>query len=383
METLKLSILFTNADGDLRQKLESVLTSYQGKIVRTIGSACLCTFENSVSALHAAIEFRKNLSLKNCRIAITCGEVNVTKDGVSGYPANLAAQLEGVTEPGQIYFTETVYQELEGSSIPCHEIGPMSFKGCDQPIRIFVEGIKPQVTETSKIPQSKETVSPETSKELFDFARIEQERKQEATAIRPFLGTTTDPSAIIPLATLPEAKADLKDSTSSPILVSSETYRKPRFDLKKNLWVLFTFVFLIPSALILGSWAWGKYSQEEKETVFKERVDERLQNSTAFQAIHTDRTENNQTKTSSRARPDKPKAETYTALLVVKTQPPNAEVFVGGQKMAKTTPVRIKKVLTNHPIQITIRKPGYQAATQLLNLDPGEERIVQVQLVKK
>lgn len=165
MGSKNLSIMFTDikgfterTSGATRSGMSDLLAAhdrllvpvfhyFKGHIVKTIGDAFLVYFYSPTDAVLCGVTIQEVLRQHNekveekdkleVRVAINVGDVKVTSDDVLGEAVNIAARLEGVTEPGEVYFTEAVYQTMNRHEAPSSEIGERTFKGIPHPIRIY------------------------------------------------------------------------------------------------------------------------------------------------------------------------------------------------------------------------------------------------------
>lgn len=165
MATRNLSIMFTDIKGFTQRTSDSsreamkallaqherllvpVFSHFAGTIVKTIGDAFLVHFESPTDAVLCGVTIQEVLRQYNegrgeeqrleVRVAINVGEVELTEDDVMGEAVNIAARLEGVTEAGEVWFTDAVYQTMNRSEAPSAEVGERVFKGIPHPIRVY------------------------------------------------------------------------------------------------------------------------------------------------------------------------------------------------------------------------------------------------------
>ncbi len=165
MESKVLTIMFTDIKGftekassasreDLANLLKKheellypVISRFSGTIVKTIGDALLVTFESATNAVLCGILMQEKLREFNSkvgeqerilvRVAINTGEVEMIKNDVFGEAVNLASRLEGITEPNEVYFTESTYLAMNRAEVPSSEIGFRLFRGIPEQIKVF------------------------------------------------------------------------------------------------------------------------------------------------------------------------------------------------------------------------------------------------------
>jgi class 3 adenylate cyclase len=127
--------------------LKPVIVGHGGTVVKTIGDAFLLTFESPTNAVLCGLRMQARLKKYNneappgerieIRIAMNSGEVEIIGNDVFGDTVNLASRVEGVTEAGEIYFTEATYLVMNKSEVPTSQVGEFRFKGIPEPVRLF------------------------------------------------------------------------------------------------------------------------------------------------------------------------------------------------------------------------------------------------------
>lgn len=134
----KLAVLFADICGstalyeklgdDLARKIisrcintmTSKISTYQGKLIKTIGDEVMVTFPSAEAAFHAACSMQlavdndqplDNIPL-HIRIGFNFGEVIQESDDVFGNTVNVAARVAAITRAGQIMATQEVFTAL-------------------------------------------------------------------------------------------------------------------------------------------------------------------------------------------------------------------------------------------------------------------------------
>ena len=165
METRVLTIMMTDIQGftertasTSREDLDRLLGLHEdlllpivkifhGTLVKTIGDALLVTFESPTNAVLCGLMMQERLKEHNAemsdgdqlhvRVAISTGEVQVRDSDVFGEAVNIAARIEGITEAGEIFFTEAVYLAMNKSEVPSSEVGHHRLKGIPEAIKVY------------------------------------------------------------------------------------------------------------------------------------------------------------------------------------------------------------------------------------------------------
>jgi adenylate cyclase len=132
----------------VRTLIEPAVARHHGRPVRSMGDGMLVEFDSALDAVRCAIEIQRGLA--ECeeegkaeqqiqmRIGINTGDVIVDERDIYGNSINIAARLEGLAEPGQIYVTRGVRDQLLGyPNLIFEDRGDRRVKNIDQPIRVY------------------------------------------------------------------------------------------------------------------------------------------------------------------------------------------------------------------------------------------------------
>jgi TolB-like protein len=128
--------------------LEPVMHSHSGRIVKFMGDGVLAEFASALSAVNCAIELQRKMSEANSadvdapdiilRIGINLGDVIGDESDIFGDGVNIAARLEGLSEPGGFCISEKVHAEVQGKlSIAMRDLGLAQLKNIAAPTRVF------------------------------------------------------------------------------------------------------------------------------------------------------------------------------------------------------------------------------------------------------
>jgi adenylate cyclase len=130
-----------------RELLLPVIAKFGGRLIKSIGDAFLVTFESPTDAVLAGMALQETLHGHNAglpneekveiRVAINTGEVLLEDGDVYGEAVNIAARIEGIAEPNEIYFTESTYLSMNRFEVPSAEIGLRILKGIPDKIKVF------------------------------------------------------------------------------------------------------------------------------------------------------------------------------------------------------------------------------------------------------
>jgi len=131
-----------------RSVIDGIIQFHEGRIVNTAGDSVLAEFASPTQAVRCAVEIQDALKTRNdalpeaqrlhFRIGVNLGDVMVKGDDLLGDGVNVAARLEGIAEPGNIYVSSSVYDQIAGKlDLGFVDLGEQSLKNIDRPIRTY------------------------------------------------------------------------------------------------------------------------------------------------------------------------------------------------------------------------------------------------------
>jgi adenylate cyclase len=132
---------------DFTGLLVPLIARFGGRHVKSIGDALLVAFRSPTDsvrcgmAMHDAVAAYNNgrgaLDPIQIRVALNVGEVRLETDDVFGEAVNIAARVEELTPPGEIYLTGVVYLSMNKAEVPAEHIGEQLLKGVPEAVRLF------------------------------------------------------------------------------------------------------------------------------------------------------------------------------------------------------------------------------------------------------
>ena len=119
-----------------------------GRIVKTMGDGILVEFPSAVDAVRNALDILAAIRRRNAdlteqdriefRVGINVGDVIVEGDDIHGDGVNVASRLEGLSEPGEVYVSGTVYDHAVGKlDASFDDLGEQKVKNIAKPIRVY------------------------------------------------------------------------------------------------------------------------------------------------------------------------------------------------------------------------------------------------------
>jgi TolB-like protein/cytochrome c-type biogenesis protein CcmH/NrfG len=128
--------------------IEPKIGEHRGRLVKTTGDGMLIEFRSVADAVNCAVEIQRSIAERNARvrsdhalafrIGINVGEIIVEEDDIFGDGVNIAARLESVCQPGCVYVSGRVHEEIAGKiDLAFDNLGEKTLKNLPRPVRIF------------------------------------------------------------------------------------------------------------------------------------------------------------------------------------------------------------------------------------------------------
>src|SRR5215813_10143359 len=128
--------------------LEPLLAKYRGRVVRLMGDGTLAEFASAVDAVQCAVDIQKAMQEANAtlpedraivlRVGLNLGDVVVEDGDLYGDGVNVAARLEAMAEPGGIYLSAAIHQQVERLlPFAFRDLGDQALKNISRPVRVY------------------------------------------------------------------------------------------------------------------------------------------------------------------------------------------------------------------------------------------------------
>ena len=132
----------------IKNSIEPKISEHGGRLIRSAGDGLLVEFDSAVDAVYCALEIQHELAEHDAgtaadrrlrlRIGINAGDVIADNQDIYGNSVNIAARLEAVAGPGEIYVSRSVRDQLQGHpDLVFEDRGQRKVKSLSQPIRIY------------------------------------------------------------------------------------------------------------------------------------------------------------------------------------------------------------------------------------------------------
>jgi class 3 adenylate cyclase len=124
------------------------IAEHRGRIVKNTGDGLLAEFASVVDAVRCAAEIQRGMIQREpevpeerrirFRIGVNLGDVIAEEDDIFGDGVNIAARLEALVEPGGIWISRVVRDQIRDKlNYPLEDRGEQSVKNIARPVRAF------------------------------------------------------------------------------------------------------------------------------------------------------------------------------------------------------------------------------------------------------
>jgi adenylate cyclase len=119
-----------------------------GNVVKTTGDGVLAEFASAVDAVKCSVEIQQEIKHRNAeliesrrmefRIGIHIGDIIEQNGDIFGDGVNIAARVEGLADPGYIFITRNVYDQVRRKLPYDYEFrGERKVKNIDEPVPVY------------------------------------------------------------------------------------------------------------------------------------------------------------------------------------------------------------------------------------------------------
>ena len=131
-----------------RDLIEPSITEHYGRLVKTTGDGFIAIFDGPVEAVRCAIVIQQNMSGRNTsqprdlwieyRVGVNLGDVIIEEDDIYGDGVNIASRLESIADPGQVYISGGIYEQIKNKLVCGYEsLGDRKVKNITDPVRVY------------------------------------------------------------------------------------------------------------------------------------------------------------------------------------------------------------------------------------------------------
>ncbi|MGH7065889.1 MAG: adenylate/guanylate cyclase domain-containing protein [Stellaceae bacterium] len=135
----------------LSEVIEPLILEFGGRVVNSSGEKALSEFDSVVEAARSAAALREAVAQRNrasaperriaLRIGINLGDIIFSEGDIFGDGVNVAARIEALAEPGSIFVTQIVHdQVVDKIDFDFADLGPQKLKNIARPVRVYRMG---------------------------------------------------------------------------------------------------------------------------------------------------------------------------------------------------------------------------------------------------
>ena len=128
--------------------LQPVVRAHAGRIVKMMGDGVLLEFPSAVEAVSASLELQRGMNSANetlekrrhiiLRIGVNLGDVVIDGTDLYGDGVNVAARLQGLAKPGEIYVSATVRDQVKSKpAFALEDLGLKYLKSMEEPVHVY------------------------------------------------------------------------------------------------------------------------------------------------------------------------------------------------------------------------------------------------------
>ena len=143
-----------------RRLIDSQIEQHHRRFVNSAGDSVLAEFASVVEAVNCAVEIQTGVKAENARLAperrmefrigVNLGDVMVEGDQIHGDGVNVAARVESLAEPGGLWISGIVYEQVRDKlALAYEDRGEQTVKNIARPVhlwRVLLNGAKPRAT---------------------------------------------------------------------------------------------------------------------------------------------------------------------------------------------------------------------------------------------
>jgi len=120
--------------------IEPLINDHAGQIIKFTGDGFLVEFQSVQNAVACAIQLQAGLDASSLdfRIGINLGDIVDDGKDIHGDGVNIAARLEGLAEPGGIYISGGVYEQVRNRiDANFEDMGEQTVKHVSAPVKVY------------------------------------------------------------------------------------------------------------------------------------------------------------------------------------------------------------------------------------------------------
>ncbi len=128
--------------------IDPTIAAHNGRVVKVMGDGLLVEFASAIDAVECAVAVQNGIAVHNAsvpddrrivfRIGVNLGDVIIEDDDIYGDGVNVAARLQELAEPGGVYISGTVFEQVDGKiDQQFADMGNQQVKNIVKPVRVY------------------------------------------------------------------------------------------------------------------------------------------------------------------------------------------------------------------------------------------------------
>jgi formylglycine-generating enzyme required for sulfatase activity/class 3 adenylate cyclase len=131
-----------------RELIEPSILAHHGRLVKTTGDGFISIFDSPVEAARCGIAIRQSMVERNAlmpkhhrieyRIGVNLGDVVTEPNDYYGEGINIASRLEAIAEPGDVYISGGIYEQIKHKLVCGYEsLSDREVKNITDPVTVY------------------------------------------------------------------------------------------------------------------------------------------------------------------------------------------------------------------------------------------------------
>jgi class 3 adenylate cyclase len=125
--------------GDFQAGCARTITEHRGRLVKTMGDGLLAIFSTASDAISGLRVIRHAARGRGLAVrgAVHAAEIELRGADIGGVGVHVAARVEALTAPDELWVTSTVHDVVAGSNVRLDDRGEHRLKGFEEPWRLY------------------------------------------------------------------------------------------------------------------------------------------------------------------------------------------------------------------------------------------------------
>ena len=132
-----------------RNVIDPLVEQHKGRIVKHTGDGFLAEFASAMDAVSCALAMQAGISAGAAevpadkrigfRMGVNLGDIMSDDEDIYGDGVNIAARIEALAEPGSVYVSGSVHEQIRSKPVfNCEPKGEHELKNIAEPVRVFL-----------------------------------------------------------------------------------------------------------------------------------------------------------------------------------------------------------------------------------------------------